>query len=277
MTAEQISEQLWGLCGLMTLDTATLNNGTLTLNFTQVHAIEAGKPYLVRWAWSSSGAYWTDPMFADVTIPAAYTGAAAISNALATASRKTGSVDFVGNFSPVALAAGDQTALCLGDANTFSQPGTVSAVNSCRAYFRLKGGLRAGREVKRCVLNLGGETITGEFPSPYELWSAANGVAGAWDATDALGIHNVFRYAFDNPSGAFTNPPLLSIHFENGAPVVLTPAPVSATDFAFELLAYDSLTNAVPSASWPLSPSGTNAVPGNLPARFFRLRATEAE
>ena len=45
--------------------------------------------------------------------------------------------------------------------------------------------------------------------SPYETWAAANGVAGAWDATDASGIHNVFRYLFDVPAGAITNPPLL--------------------------------------------------------------------
>ena len=106
---------------------------------------------------------------------------------------------------------------------------------------------------------------------PY--WAAANGVSGAWDATDALGIHNVFRYAFDTPTGAFTNPPLLSITFDGGLPVILTPPLANTNGYGFALLAYDALTNAVPSASWPLSPTGTNAVPGNLPARFFRLGA----
>ena len=35
-----------------------------------------------------------------------------------------------------------------------------------------------------------------------------------WNSADALGIHNVFRYLFDTPTGAFTNPPLLSITFD---------------------------------------------------------------
>ena len=45
---------------------------------------------------------------------------------------------------------------------------------------------------------------------------------GAWDAAaDALGIHNVFRYLFDTPTGAITNPPLLSISFGAfGNPVI---------------------------------------------------------
>ena len=113
-------------------------------------------------------------------------------------------------------------------------------------------------------------------PVGYAAWAVENGVSGAWDATDARGIHNVFRYAFDD-TNAVPDPAFLSISFDaSGAPVVVTPAPVSAPDFTFELLAYDTLTNAVPSAVWPLSSTGTNAVPGAvLPARFFRLRATE--
>jgi len=68
---------------------------------------------------------------------------------------------------------------------------------------------------------------------------------------------------------------LLSIHFENGAPVVVTPPLVNTDGYFFALLAYDALTNAVPSEDWLLSPDGTNAVPSNLPARFFRLGAEE--
>jgi len=112
-------------------------------------------------------------------------------------------------------------------------------------------------------------------PTAYDIWAAANGVAGAWDATDANGVHNIFRYAFDKPTGTFTNPPLLSITFDGGQPIVLTPPLVNTNGYTFGLLAYDALTNANPSAFWLLSPDGTNAVPGNLPARFFRLGAAE--
>ena len=39
-------------------------------------------------------------------------------------------------------------------------------------------------------------------------------VVATWDAADASGIRNVSRYLFDVPTGAFTNPPLLSISFD---------------------------------------------------------------
>ncbi len=279
MTAEQIRGQLGGLSGLMTLHTATLSDGTLTLNFTSASAIEAGKPYLVRW---SGGADLADPTFADVTVPAAYTNAEAIAAALTAASRKTDLVDFVGNFSPVSIVAGDQTAFCLGGANTFSQPclsTAAIAVNSCRAYFRLKGGLRAGHEVKRCVLNLGGETITAEFfASHYEAWATANGITGAWNETDALGIHNVFRYAFGKPTGAFANPPLLSISFSASGrrAVINTPPLVNSEGYTFSILATDTLDGTGASATYTLNPSGRTPIPASdNPARFFRLRVTE--
>ena len=110
----------------------------------------------------------------------------------------------------------------------------------------------------------------------YEIWAAASGVSGAWDETDALGIHNVFRYAFDKPTGAFENPPLLDIAFAaDGTVLVLTPPLVNTTGFDFSLLATDDLDGANP-ATFPLDPSGTNAVPASSSsARFFRLRAAE--
>ncbi|GEM_PF-1589302 len=258
-----------------TLDNSDFDstNGTLTLNFTAkgaVTEIEAGKPYIIRWnkadGYDEAPDYTRDivrPVFKGVTV------------STATANVETASADFIGNFSPVALAAGDKTALYLGGTNTFSQPGAATTVNSCRAYFRLKGGLRAGREVKRCVLNLGGETITGEFPSPYELWSAASGL-GAWNATDASGIHNVFRYAFGKPTGAFTDPPLISISFENGQVVITTPPLVNTEGFTFSILATDTPDGTDASATYSLNASGKTVIDETgKTKRFFRLKAKE--
>ena len=108
----------------------------------------------------------------------------------------------------------------------------------------------------------------------YDIWAAANDISGAWDETDALGVHNVFRYAFDKPFGAFTNPPLLSITFDaSGNPVVLTPPLVNGEGFDLSILATDTLAGDNP-ATYPLDPSGTNAIPASAaPSRFFRLRA----
>ena len=286
MTAEQIGEQFGGLCGLMTLHSATLIDGTLTLNFTSATAIEAGKPCLVRW---SGGADWTDPTFVGVTVPAAYTNAEAIAAALAAASRKTDLVDFVGNFSPVSFASSDKTAFYLGGANTFSQPCTAAAtVNSCRAYFRLKGGLRAGHEVKRCVLNLDGETITGAlFASHYEVWATANGVTGAWNETDALGIHNVFRYAFNKPTGAFAT--ILGIRTEvnprGRLRVYIKMPPLVNTDgFTFKVVASDNVDGTGDVMTYDIRyilSTGEKEIneytnfDDDKPKRFFRLRAVE--
>ena len=112
------------------------------------------------------------------------------------------------------------------------------------------------------------------YIASYAAWAAASGVSGAWDETDALGIHNVFRYAFDKPFGAFTNPPLLSITFDaSGNPVVLTPPLVNGEGFDLSILATDTLAGDNP-ATYPLDPSGTNAIPASAaPSRFFRLRA----
>ena len=121
-------------------------------------------------------------------------------------------------------------------------------------------------------------TATLRATSPYAAWAAANGASGAWNETDALGIHNVFRYVFDKPAGAFTNPPLLDIAFaSDGTALVLTPPLVNTAGFDFSLLATDDLAGANP-ATFPLDPSGTNAVPASSSSvRFFRLKAAERQ
>ena len=119
-------------------------------------------------------------------------------------------------------------------------------------------------------------TATLRATSPYAVWAAASGVSGAWNETDALGIHNVFRYVFDKPAGAFTNPPLIDIAFaSDGTALVLTPPLVNTTGFDFSLLATDDLAGANP-ATFPLDPGGTNAAPASSSSsRFFRLKAAE--
>ena len=110
----------------------------------------------------------------------------------------------------------------------------------------------------------------------YEAWAAANGVAGAWNATDASGIHNVFRYLFDVPTGPFTNPPILSISFDaSGRPLILTPPlnPV-ATGFDLSILATDNLDGTGNATTYPLDASGETTInETGKTYRFFRLRA----
>ena len=114
------------------------------------------------------------------------------------------------------------------------------------------------------------------------LTKKAIGVKNKIDAADASGIHNVFRYLFDVPTGAFTNPPLLAISIDaSGNPVIHTP-PLnpSATGFDISILASDTPVAVAQQrdppgvVAYPLDPSGETTIPKtSAPARFFRLLA----
>ena len=108
----------------------------------------------------------------------------------------------------------------------------------------------------------------------YENWAAANGVAGAWDATDASGIHNVFRYLFNVPTGDFA---LLGIAFnDDGKAVILTPPLVNTSGFTFSVVVSDNVNGTGNSATYDLDASGETVInETGKPRRFFRLRAVE--
>ena len=102
--------------------------------------------------------------------------------------------------------------------------------------------------------------------------------ADVWIAVKISGLSqsyvNVFRYIFDVPTGAITNPPLLSISFDaSGNPVIHTP-PLNpaASGFDISILASDDLTG-TGATTYPLDPSGSTTIPQNGNAtRFFRLQ-----
>ena len=208
------------------------------------------------------------PMFNAVTVSAA------------TANAGGEILDFVGSTSPVTLADGSRSVLVIEADGTLAFADAGAVINSCRAYFQLHG-LGALQGVTRYTLSYGEDGVEGDLTPPatggYGLWAAQNGVAGAWNETDANGVCNVFRYAFDKPSGAFADTPLLAITIENGNAVIHTPPLVNADGFTFGIVATDALGggNAV---AYTLDPSGRTVIPvANKPARFFRLRAVEAE
>ena len=266
MTAQQVAVQLTP-AKLMTLSAASFVDGTLTLSFMDAAAIEAGRPYIIRWnaPAAGGGSDLINPTFTGVIV----------SNAVAPA--EFACVDFVGNTSPAAFGIGDRTALFVGADGGLSWPAAAASLNAFRAYFRLKG-MVAGLDVKRYVLNLGDETVTGAFPSAYDLWAAANGVAGAWNATDASGIHNVFRYVFNVPTGVFTNPPLLDIAIEGDSAVVITPPVSNTVGFAVSVVESSDVAGATVTRRKPLDATGRTVFPmGSAASRFYRLSATEGE
>ena len=100
-------------------------------------------------------------------------------------------------------------------------------------------------------------------------------MSGAWDEVDANGVANVFRYAFDKPTGAFTEPVLLDIAFnEQGKAVILTPPLVNTDGFTFTIEATDNVDGTGNAASYPLNASGETVIDETgKTTRFFRLRA----
>ena len=122
---------------------------TLTLNFSTVSEIEAGKPYIVKWA---SGENIENPVFENVVI-----GSATASSA------ETDYIDFVGCYSIESLAAQDRTVLYMGGDSKLYYPGSDMKVNAFRGFFRLKKGLTAGdlpNSAKAIVLDFGDETTS---------------------------------------------------------------------------------------------------------------------
>ena len=164
------------------------STGELTLNFTPaldetgaVTKIEAGVPYIVRWAEDSD---LETLNFGTVTLNTTLHHVA------------TDWVDFVGTYSPCDITTEDKSVLYLGDDNTLYYPSTAMTIGLCRAYFRLKEGLAAGETtsgnpthpIKSFVLNFGDDADGIHSPTPVRLSSgpksdpSRDGVerAGAW-------------------------------------------------------------------------------------------------
>ena len=135
-----------------TLTGATFNNNTLTLNFSDdLTSIEAGKPYIVKWA---SGDNVKNPKFTSVTL-----------NTINTPTNITDVITFQGIYSPHNILGENKTLLYLGSDNYLYYPNAAMTIGSCRAYFQLAEGITAGEPnntegIKQFVLNFGDEETT---------------------------------------------------------------------------------------------------------------------
>jgi len=113
----------------------------LHVGFTEVTAIEAGKPYLVKW---STGVNIVNPMFLNVTISA---------TAPATVSLLNGDVQFAGTLSPTQLT-NDGTQLFVGTGNQIHYPSSANySLKSCRAYFNVNWTIAAGARLEMAFMD----------------------------------------------------------------------------------------------------------------------------
>ena len=178
LTADQIAESPLAGADIRTLNEASFENSTLTLNFTDATEIEAGTPYIVKWN-ATTPNYVENPVFNNVTISNA-------NNPV-----ETDVVDFVGTFSPYDIFTEEKTNLYLGADNKLYYPAgenlTSFTVNAFRAFFQLKNGLTAGEPtapelgIKAFVLNIddretGIEEVQGsEFRVQASGWYSIDG------------------------------------------------------------------------------------------------------
>ena len=160
-----------------TLASTSFTGGTLTMNFSDdLTSIEAGTPYIVKWA---AGTSIENPVFKNVFI----------SDAAANVS--TDYVDFVGTYSPVNIYTDKKTNLYLGAGNKLYYPTDEDfKVNAFRGHFQLKQGLTAGEpsdsnqaSVRAFKLNFGGDDDATGIISVHDSGFMVNG-SDAWYTID---------------------------------------------------------------------------------------------
>ena len=150
---------------VVALNSSSYNSSTdnLSLRFAEVDAIEAGKPYLVKWNTDVSGI--SNPVFMNVTV------SNTTNNAVTTYA------DFVGCFSPVTLDANDQTVRYIGSNSTLYYP-TVDVninINSFRGYFQFHN---LPAPVKSFSLDFDNETGITEVTEKTEATEACYDMSG---------------------------------------------------------------------------------------------------
>lgn len=130
-----------------TLESATFNSttGTLTLNFSEnsLSAIEAGKPYIVKWT-ATSPNYEENPVFNNVTIDNTKHDIVAPN----TTEGEESVVSFIGIYSPESIGSEDKSILYLGAENKLYYPAANMTIGAFRAYFTLNNGIKAGDVAK---------------------------------------------------------------------------------------------------------------------------------
>lgn len=133
MTAEQIGNSPLNNSKIVELDTekTTLSDGVLTIAYKTTTAIEAGKPYMVKWVIDeeTGDTHIDNPIFKNVTISAAAPTAVSAAG-----------ISFTGTFAPLALANGDKTKLWLDDDVRLRWvSGQDEQVNPTWCYWNLNG------------------------------------------------------------------------------------------------------------------------------------------
>ena len=135
LTEEQLANSALAGATIMQLDVTDSStnldkNGRLNLNFKKSAGIEAGKPYLIKWAVGENLTE-TNLVFSDVTIHSS------VNNDMST----DGKVTFMGTYDPITFTTEDKSILFLGTENKLYYPDGKAAttIGACCAYFKIGG------------------------------------------------------------------------------------------------------------------------------------------
>ena len=180
---------------------------------------------------------------------------------------------------PTCLVRGGSLYAAAGESVALSPvfEGTPPAGMKHDAFAASAGDFARSGDAWELTMPAGDVVVSATFAEriTYEAWAATNVIDDAWDETDALGVHNIFRYAFDKPTGAFENPALLDIVIEGGNVVVKTPPIVNLEGFAISVVESSDVAGKAVTETKPLNSKGrTNFAVGSAPSRFYRLSAT---
>ena len=174
LTESQMAAQWIQGYQLKALESASFSKGTLTLNFKDTTAIEAGKPYIIKWNPAQS-VNEINPVFSGVTITTARPGS--VKFELGDSSM---GLEFKGVFNRLDIEGEDRTKLYLGGDNLLYYPNAAMSINAFRAYFELYG-LTAGEPVNgtgsinNFVLNFSGDA-TGIVDADLKSASQESGI-----------------------------------------------------------------------------------------------------
>ena len=158
LSAEQIAASPLADATIKTLDNSasgtSLNNGTLTLKFTEATAITAGVPYIIKWA-KADGYDDADPETRDIKDPV-FTDVTISSTEPTAVTSTDGKVTFVGQYSPFNIvesgATGDNEGnkneiilMTTGNKLGYSKNARTLKTFRCHFYVPANGGQQQAR------------------------------------------------------------------------------------------------------------------------------------
>ena len=122
-----------------------------------------------------------------------------------------------------------------------------------------------------------------EAAAAFDAWKAeqnAGGanLSGAWDATDANGVPNAFRYVFDRADAAFAGAVIIGFEADGEGAVDIQTLPIvnGKEFFTFTIVASDNADGTGNVMEYPLSvddPEGITIIEEEYnPNRFFRVK-----